>query len=92
MVAVGERFADEDSVRLVKRRLLLRGAASNEREPVAGVLAEAKEAVRAAGLEPDYLSLVQARSLEPLDTLAHPARIITAARLGNVRLLDNVPV
>ena len=41
---------------------------------------------------PDYVALVHAQSLEPLDALEHPARIIAAAKLGTVRLLDNVPV
>ena len=61
-------------------------------EPVAAVLAAAKAEISASGLQPDYLALVQAQSLEPLEALAHPARIITAARLGSVRLLDNVAV
>jgi hypothetical protein len=30
--------------------------------------------------------------LEPLTAMAQPARIIAAAKLGTVRLLDNVPV
>jgi pantoate--beta-alanine ligase len=61
-------------------------------EPVDAALAAANAAVRAAGLEPDYLALVDAQSLEPLATLTQPARIIAAARLGSVRLLDNVGV
>ncbi len=55
-------------------------------------LEAAKNAVMAAGMQPDYLALVGAETLEPLEVLSHPARLIAAARLGSVRLLDNVPV
>jgi len=52
------------------------------------------EGVRTLGpaLHPDYYALVDAESLEPLTTLQSPARLIAAARLGRIRLLDNVPV
>jgi len=60
--------------------------------PVAEVLGNAKAQVMQAGMAPDYLALVHAHTLEPLEELGHPARIIAAARLGTVRLLDNVPV
>jgi len=50
------------------------------------------EALRKAGFEPDYLSVVDATTLRPLDTLQWPARLLVAARLGTVRLLDNVSV
>jgi pantoate--beta-alanine ligase len=48
--------------------------------------------VIAAGMHPDYLALVGAETLEPLEHLTRPARLIAAARLGSVRLLDNVAV
>ena len=59
---------------------------------VAESLETAKRDVTAAGMAPDYLALVGAETLAPLERLARPARLITAARLGSVRLLDNVPV
>jgi pantoate--beta-alanine ligase len=59
---------------------------------VAGTLEAAKNTVTAAGMQPDYLALVGAETLEPLEALRHPARLIAAARLGSIRLLDNVPV
>jgi pantoate--beta-alanine ligase len=61
-------------------------------KPVEAALVAATAAVKSAGLRPDYLALVDAVSLEPLETLLQPARLITAARLGSVRLLDNVAV
>ncbi|HEY1858245.1 pantoate--beta-alanine ligase [Acidocella sp.] len=59
---------------------------------VAESLEAAKHALIAAGMTPDYLALVGAETLEPLERLAQPTRLITAARLGSVRLLDNVAV
>jgi len=44
------------------------------------------------GIEVDYLALVDDRSLEPLQTLRHGARLLIAAYVGGVRLIDNVAV
>jgi pantoate--beta-alanine ligase len=62
--------------------------------PVPRVLAAGRERLVAAGFAPDYLALVAAESLEPLDALdrARPMRLLAAARLGAVRLLDNIAV
>ena len=40
----------------------------------------------------DYVSIVDAESMQPLQTLRDggPAMIATAVRLGTVRLIDNV--
>ncbi len=59
---------------------------------MADTLAEGQAALYAAGLKPDYLALVHAQTLEPLATLSQPARLLAAARLGPVRLLDNIAV
>jgi pantoate--beta-alanine ligase len=61
-------------------------------DAVAPSLQAGEAALRAAGLSPDYLSLVQAETLAPLDELCAPARLICAARLGKVRLLDNLAI
>lgn len=60
--------------------------------PPVDALNQAKEALVAAGMVPDYVALVQAETLAPLEQLSAPARLIAAARLGPVRLLDNLPV
>jgi pantoate--beta-alanine ligase len=56
------------------------------------VLAEEEAALRAQGFTPDYLALVEAETLRPIETPAPgiAARLIAAARLGSVRLLDNI--
>jgi pantoate--beta-alanine ligase len=59
---------------------------------VPAILAQADRALADAGMQTDYLALVDAQSLLPLQSVVQPARIIAAARLGSVRLLDNVPV
>ncbi|PKP73864.1 MAG: pantoate--beta-alanine ligase [Alphaproteobacteria bacterium HGW-Alphaproteobacteria-6] len=59
--------------------------------PVAGALSRARAAVLAAGFaEVDYLDLRGAERLEPLATPDRPARLLAAATLGGVRLIDNI--
>lgn len=62
--------------------------------PVPEALAAGRERLVAAGFAPDYLALVEAGGLEPLGALdrARPMRLLAAARLGSVRLLDNMAV
>lgn len=40
----------------------------------------------------DYLELRAAETLEPMDRLDRPARLLAAVRLGSTRLIDNVAV
>ncbi len=59
----------------------------------ARALSEAREALRrGAFTQVDYVALVGADDLEPQEALARPARIVAAARIGGVRLIDNMPV
>jgi pantoate--beta-alanine ligase len=56
-------------------------------------LAEARDGLIAAGFRSvDYVSLVDADSLEPLPAACIPGRLLAAAWLGPARLIDNVPV
>jgi pantoate--beta-alanine ligase len=48
--------------------------------------------LRAADLSVDYAAVVDARTLEPVERVEGPARAIVAARLGRVRLIDNMPI
>jgi pantoate--beta-alanine ligase len=55
--------------------------------------AEAVASILAAGFDAvDYVALVDAESLEPMETLDRGARILAAARIGTTRLIDNFPV
>lgn len=56
-------------------------------------LEEARETVRTAGFDVDYIELRDAETLAPVsDHATEPMRILAAARLGHTRLIDNVPV
>ena len=58
------------------------------------VLAEGLAALRDHGFAPDYLALVEAETLKPLAARRGdgPMRLVAAAQLGTVRLLDNIAV
>ncbi len=60
---------------------------------VAAVLAAAVARLAKAGFDPiDYVALVDAATLEPVERLDGPARLLAAAKLGRTRLIDNVAV
>jgi len=61
-------------------------------EHVAGALAGGVAALGAAGFDPEYLDLRDAETLAPMPVLDRPARLLTAARLGRTRLIDNIAV
>lgn len=58
----------------------------------ASVLEAARARLGAAGFGVEYLALVEAATMRPIDRAGGPARVVAAARLGSVRLLDNWPV
>ena len=59
--------------------------------PVGDALADATRTIEQAGFGPiDYLAYVDADSLEPLDKRSDNGRLIAAAFLGQVRLIDNI--
>ncbi|HEX6410477.1 MAG TPA: pantoate--beta-alanine ligase [Sphingomicrobium sp.] len=61
--------------------------------PVGKALADAKERLKAAGFSRiDYVALVNALTLEPLDRPEGPMRLIAAAVIGATRLIDNIAV
>ena len=61
--------------------------------PFAELLDAAKARLAAAGFGPiDYVAICDAERLEPVDSLARPARLFVAARLGRTRLIDNIPI
>jgi pantoate--beta-alanine ligase len=61
--------------------------------PVGAALQQAKQSLVGAGfLRIDYLALVDAATLEPLDQPAGEMRLIAAAVIGTTRLIDNLAV
>jgi pantoate--beta-alanine ligase len=63
-------------------------AAAGERS-AAALLEAAREALSAAGVEPEYVALVDPETLEPCPALARESLLAVAARIGEVRLIDN---
>ena len=62
-------------------------------EPVSLAIQAAKDRLDAAGFGTiDYVALVDAATLEPLDTPRGQMRLIAAARMGATRLIDNLRV
>jgi pantoate--beta-alanine ligase len=61
-------------------------------EAAAAVLAEAQADLEKQGFGVDYFALVEGATLAPAEQLMPDARLISAAKLGGVRLLDNVGV
>ena len=75
--------------------VLARAALDLRVRPVSEVLAKGRADLQRLGFGPiDYLALVEPDTLRPLDALApgQPGRLLVAARLGAVRLLDNMAV
>lgn len=87
------RFLDSDQRRLAPRlytALMTAVETLTKGEPVDDVLANARRAIEESGLTVEYLALVDAPTLRPLQILFRPARLVVAAQLGSVRLIDNV--
>ena len=67
-------------------------AAAGERDAAVIQRAAAECIAAAPGVVLDYLAVVSADTLEPLERLQGNVLIAVAARLGATRLIDNVPV
>jgi len=71
----------------------LAGKVGDGRLSCSKAAADAAQALLAAGFDKvEYLDVVDAESLLPIEHVAGPARIAVAARLGRTRLIDNVAV
>ncbi len=56
---------------------------------VRGALEDSEKRLSAAGFEVDYFALVDAETLNPIWKCDRESRLIAAARIGDVRLIDN---
>ena len=65
-----------------------RAVEDGEREPDA-IRASALEAIRAAGIEPEYFELVDPETFVPVAAVGGDVLVAVAARLGATRLIDN---
>jgi len=85
--------ADRQAAPALYRALSAAAARISAGENAAGPVADARAAVLAAGFEQvEYLELRAADGLVPLARADRPARLLAAAWLGGVRLIDNVEV
>jgi pantoate--beta-alanine ligase len=82
-----------------ERAVALPQALEAAREAIAGggsvaeALRSAKQSLIDAGfLKIDYFALVDDATLEPLEVMQEGSRLIAAASIGNVRLIDNLAV
>lgn len=64
----------------------------NDTSDFTAIERDGAEALRAAGFDPDYFSIRLANDLSPASREDSDLVILTAARLGNARLIDNVRV
>jgi len=64
---------------------------ADPRDPRAAEAAGAA-AMRAAGVAPEYLAIVDPDTLEPVGTGAERVLVVVAARIGPARLIDNLPL
>jgi pantoate--beta-alanine ligase len=65
--------------------------AAGERDPETAVAAGYAE-LAAARIEPEYLAIVAADTMEPVTSIQDDVLVAVAARVGSVRLIDNVPI
>jgi pantoate--beta-alanine ligase len=72
-------------------RAVQAAVAAGERDPVAAAAAGLAE-LAAARVEPEYLAIVAADTMEPVASVDGDVLVAVAARVGSVRLIDNVPI
>ncbi len=95
-LAMSSRNALLDPVE--RERALALPAALRAASELAGTGEQSAEALLAAatgamapfGVEPEYVAIVDPNTFEPLDRLEWPALLVLAARVGAIRLIDNV--
>lgn len=69
------------------------GKRAREGVPVPQAEAEGAAALISAGFDRvDYVAIRDAETLVPLRAIERPARVLAAARVGTIRLIDNRPV
>jgi pantoate--beta-alanine ligase len=72
-------------------RAVQAAVAAGERDP-ATATARGYAELAAARIEPEYLAIVAADTMEPVTSIEEDVLVAVAARVGPVRLIDNVPI
>lgn len=89
------RLAPTDRERALALSRALRAAedtVADGRTAADDVLAAARAELAARGVEPDYVELVDPETFTPLPAVDGDALLAVAARVGDVRLIDNQPL
>jgi pantoate--beta-alanine ligase len=89
------RLAPAERGRALALHAALRAAAQSVAEgshDAASVLAAARAAMNPYEVDPEYLAVVDADTFTQLDEIDRRALIAVAARVGDVRLIDNTPL
>ena len=95
-LAMSSRNVRLDATARVRALALRRGLDAAEASVARGerdastVAGAGRAAMRAHGVDPEYFELVSAETLQPLARVAGEVLIAVAARVGPVRLIDNV--
>lgn len=85
--------ADRERAAALPRALKAAKEAIESGSDVGRALGEARRTVTGAGFAAiDYIALVDALSLDPIETLHGEMRLLAAAKIGRTRLIDNLPV
>jgi pantoate--beta-alanine ligase len=72
-------------------RAVQAAVAAGESDPETAA-APGHDELAAARIEPEYLAIVAADTMEPLTSIQGDVLVAVAARIGSVRLIDNVPI
>jgi pantoate--beta-alanine ligase len=72
-------------------RTISESVLAGERD-VAVAVAAGRAELAAAGVEPEYLSVVDADTMEPVLRIGGDVLALVAARIGTTRLIDNLPI
>ena len=81
------------SLAIYRQLTAVADAVRDGKAPCAEVAGKAAKALLEAGFDKvEYLTVVDAESLVPLEHVHGPARVAVAARLGRTRLIDNIAV
>ncbi len=87
------RLDPEERARALSLSAALRaasGLAGTGEHDAEALLEEARRALGIFGVTPEYLALVDAETLQPLQHLDRPGLLALAAQVGATRLIDNV--
>ena len=90
--ALLDATARQRATALSRALFAVQHAVTNGEHDAERALGAGREILEAEGIEPEYLAAVSAETLAPVKTITDATLVPIAARVGNVRLIDNVIV